>query len=248
MERQELISQIVEKKEFQELPIGVIERVLEIKEIKNKLGEQKIKEARAFLRKYFSVFMTNKIISGKLNEKEILDKHISTKGRDYHKLYPRILEKEDMIIDLGAGLNGFSYSYLPKKSRYVAVEAIKRFVQLMEEYFIKNKFNAIAYHQDLFDLEGIIKVINREKGKKAIFLFNVIDALERIEKDYSKKLILKLIGLVDKVIISWPIKSISGKNKFKAKRFWIISFIENNFLILNDFESNGERFIVFRKR
>lgn len=245
---EELVNQIKDKKEFKELPDCLIKNVLQIKEIDLKKGSDKIKFARAFLRKYFSVFMTNKIVSGKLSENEILKKHLSTKNRDYARLYSRLLDNKRVIIDLGAGLNGFSYNYLPSGSRYVAIEAIGIFVDLMNKYFKKEGLNAMALQEDLFNLDEIIKIIEKESGSKIIFLFNVIDALERIKRDYSKDLLLQLGSLGEKIVISFPMRSLTGKNQFKVKRFWLINFIEKNFKILDNFEMYNEKFIVFQKK
>jgi hypothetical protein len=245
---EEIISQICEKKEFSEIPISIINNVLKIKDIQNKSGKDKIKYARAFLRKYFSVFMTNRLVKGKLNTEEILKKHISTCNRNYPLLYERIINKEEIIIDLGAGLNGFSYNYFPKKVYYLGIEAIGVFVKLMNNYFTQNKLNAFAIQEDLFNLNKIEEIVSKKQGKKLIFLLNVIDALERIQKDYSKKLIFRLVELGERVVVSFPTKSITGKVKFKAKRFWLLNFLEDNFNILESFELGGERFIIFRKK
>jgi hypothetical protein len=245
---EELIKKIQEKKEFLEIPRSIILRVLELKEIKSLDEEEQIKNARAFLRKYFSVFMTNKLVSGKLGQKEILEKHISTKNRNYEEIYARITGNEDIIIDLGAGLNGFSYNYFKRKLRYIAIEAIRIFVKIMNEYFEKNKINGIAVQEDLLDLNKIIKIIENKKGKKVIFLFNVIDALERVERDYSKKLLIEIGKLGDKIVLSFPTQSLTGKSRFKAKRYWLLDFLEKNFSILDDFEMRGERFLAVGSR
>ena len=247
MDNKDLIDKIREKKEFLNLPVSLISRVLEMKDINKKQGEEKVKEARAFLRKYFSVFITNKLVKGKLNEEGILKKHISSKDRDYRSLYNRILKDEEVIIDLGAGLNGFSYRYLGKR-RYIAIEAINVFVDIMNNYFKENKLNAQAFQEDLFDPDKVLKIINNENGTKVIFMFNIIDALEKVERDYSKRLVLELSKHVDKIVLSFPTKSLSGKTVFYTSRVWILNFLQENFIILDDFEENGERFVVFKQK
>ena len=244
-----IVSEVVRKKEIAELPVSLVKKVVELGKIKTLDDKSKVKEARALLRKYFSVFMSNKLMKGKIGEEEILKKHISTKQRDYQKLYKRILKDEKTIIDFGAGLNGFSYKYINKFSnaKYIAVEAIKRFVDLMNNYFSKHNFNAAAYWGDLFDIEKISKIVRNTEEKRIVFMFNIIDALEVIERDYSKKLICCLAEEIDKFVLSFPTKSLSGKKKFNVNRKWILDFLEKNFEILDDFETNGERFIVFRK-
>lgn len=232
-----LTEEIRKKKEFRELPVSLVERVA---------GQSKdVKEARATLRKYLTVFLTNKVVSGKLGAEEVLSKHISSKDRDYPELYHRIIGKEDIIFDLGAGANGFSYKYIGKK--YVAIEATKVLVDLMNKYFEEKRFDAKAVWGDLFDLGFVLDVIGKEIGSKAIWLFNVIDALE-LEPNYSKELISAVAEKADRVVLSWPTQSLQKKRKFAVQRNWIFYFIQNNFRILDNFEMNGEKFVVFNKR
>jgi hypothetical protein len=243
----DLISLVKKKSEFSELPDSVVMKALnsfEISKIKNL--DEKVKETRAFLRKYFTVFITNKLVSGKLGNEEILEKHISSKNRDYQTLYERFDFESKNIVDLGAGLNGFSYPYLAS-NRYVAVEAIKVFVDVMNNYFQKNKLNAVAHNIDLFNLTHIRDLIKLE-NMPVVFLFNVIDALEKLERDYSKKLLLEIVPVSEKIIVSFPTRSLTGKSKFYTNRDWILTFIKENFDILDDFEQEGERFIIFKKK
>jgi hypothetical protein len=245
MNREELVKKIVEKKEFLEFPESIILKTLELKNIKNLDEKSKIKEVRAILRKYFSVFLTNKIVKGKLSSQELLKKHISSKERDYKELYKRILKDEKSVIDLGAGVNGLSYEFMLERPRYLALEASKSLTRIMNEYFKKNQFGAVAFHEDLFNLNRILEILKSEEKPRIVFMFNIIDALEFLERDYSKKLILELSKNSEKIVLSFPTKSLTGK-KFEAKRYWILNFLEKEFEILDDFEMFGERFIVFR--
>jgi hypothetical protein len=238
-----LIEEVKKKKEFKELPDSLIQKVLSLKEVKGS-DEEKVKQARAILRKYFSVFMSNKIVSGKLSAEEMLAKHISSKERDYPELYHRIVKDEDVVFDFGAGVNGFSYKYIGKK--YIAFEATKRFVDLMNKYFQENEFNAGAIWADLFDIECLLKIIKGENGKKSAWMLNIIDALE-LEPNFSKVFISEISKLVDRVVLSWPTQSLQKKRKFSANRNWIFSFIQQNYKILDNFEMNGEKFVCFCK-
>ena len=69
-----------------------------------------------------------------------------------------------------------------------------------------------------------------------------------LKRDYSKKLISEIVCLVDRVVVSFATKSMMKKTKFRARRNWIIDFIEDNFIILDDFELGGERYVVFKKK
>ena len=183
---------------------------------------------------------------------EILRKHLSTRERlpYYGQIYGRFFRDlrgfRGTIFDLGAGVNGFSVEFLPNL-RYVGIEGIGQLVKLMNSYFEKQKLNAIAVHLSLFQLEKIKQLIKKEKGKKIVFLFKVLDSLETLKRDYSKRLLLELSSLVDRVIISFATESMLRRKKFRVKRNWILDFISENFLIIDDFEIGGERYISFEK-
>ncbi len=233
----ELVKEVKQKREFKELPDSLVERIL-------LLNRKDVKKTREVLRKYFGVFMTNKLVKGRLDSKDVLKKHISSRDRDYSVLYKRIFGDEKTIIDLGAGVNGFSADLIGK--RYVAIEATKVYVDLMNKFFEEKKVNGKAIWEDLFNLDKIVEIVKEEarKGETVVWMFNVIDALE-LEPNYSKKLIFSIIDKVDRIVLSWPTRSLQKKKRFEARRYWIINFISENFDVLDEFEINGERFVVF---
>jgi len=102
-----------------------------------------------------------------------------------------------------------------------------------------------AYHAILFELNKVKKIIKKQKKPRIVFLFKTIDSLEMLKKDYSKQLILETSDLADKIIVSFATESMIRRKKFFVKRNWIIDFIKDNFNITDDFEINGERYIVF---
>jgi hypothetical protein len=89
-------------------------------------------------------------------------RHVSTRERFdfYEKVYSRIFknvsEKKISIIDLGAGINGISYSFFKKIKKnvsYVGIEGVKQLVDVVNYFFKKNKINAIVFHKSLFEVE-----------------------------------------------------------------------------------------------
>ncbi len=254
--KKELIKKIIEKKDFSELPLKDVELAFAKFDKLQYLDEEKIKLTRDLLRKVFSAFTSKKILSLKDKDAEwILRKHLSTRERlpYYSELYGKIFsktKKKISVIDLGAGINGFSYEYFLKEKlnvNYVAVEAMGQLVSLMNDYFSKNKFNAKAVHLSLFEFEKVKKIIQKQKGEKIIFLFKVLDSLEMIERDYSKKLLLEIVPLSEKVVVSFATRSMLKRRKFKFNRNWILDFIKNNFNVLDDFELGGEIYIILQK-
>ncbi len=256
MNKQEIIDKIIQKKEFSQLPEKDVALAFENFDKERYTDEEKVKLTRDLLRKAFSAFTSKKILSLKDKSPEwILRKHLSTRERlpYYEKIYGRILNLNKLgeqlsIIDLGAGINGFSYNYfgrLKYNVNYTAVEGIGQLVELTNNYFTKNGISGKAFHLSLFELEKIKSLIEKQKNPKVVFLFKTLDSLEMLKRDYSKKLLLEIVPLADIIAVSFATKSMVKRVKFKAKRNWIIDFIKENFKVLDDFEIGGERYIVF---
>jgi hypothetical protein len=256
----EIYEKIIAKKDFSYLPKCDVEKIYSLFDKPRFLPEEKIKLTRDLLRKVFSVFTSEKILNPKILEKksaqEILKKHISTRERFdfYLELYEKLLKdfssKTFSIIDLGAGINGLSYSFfndLKLNVNYLGVEAVGQLVELMNSYFEQNKFNAKAIFESLFNLERIKEIILSQKIPRVVFLFKAVDSLEMVERNYSKKLLEEIVPLADRVVVSFATRSLVSKKKFNVKRYWFENFVKENFKILDDFEIGGERYLVFCK-
>lgn len=253
----EIIKKIMEKKEFSEIPIQDVNFVFELINKPQMSSEEKVKFSRNLLKRNYSAFTSDKILTSKKRPPEwILKKHFSTRERVkyYSKIYSRILNSfsgEVTIFDLGCGVNGFSYPFLlnPKlQINYIGVEAVGQLVTLQNKWFKKEKISGRVIHDSLFNFENIESLISKINGKKIIFLFKIIDSLEALKRNYSKKLLFSLIPKVDLTIVSFVTLSLIKKEKFKANRNWLINFIKENFKVLDDFEICGERYICFSKR
>lgn len=247
---QELILEVKKKREFSGLPDSIIKKVL----IRNK-GD--VKESRKDLRKYFGVFLTNRVLKGKGTPEELLKSHLSSKKRDYDFLYSeikkQIKEIPKTIIDLGAGVNGYSVQKLKEvfgEVSYVGIDASKQLVDNLNSYFEEagfSKSSHMVWH-DLFEIEEIKRIIQETNGPHLVFMFQLIDALENIRRDFSKDFIYEIMKHVDFAVITLPTESLGGKKKFFVKRNWIVDFIEEHYKILKDFEANGERVLIMGKK
>jgi len=263
-----LIEEVKKKKEFCGLPDSVVLRALE------KSGGD-VKEARKFLRKYFGVFLTNRVLRGK----DLLGSHFSSRKRDYQKFYSKIFEgiwdlgfgiciprkigesttpaisrgslvggeKKINILDLGCGVNGFSFVELEKvvgDLRYVGVEAAGQLVDFMNLFFEENDFDGKAVKGDLMDL-GFVKGVLSEGEFDVCFLFQVVDALESVEKDFSKRLISLILEKVECLVVSLPLVSLGGRRRIGAdKRKWLVDWLVENYNVVKDFEMFGEWVLV----
>lgn len=255
--KEQLISKITEKKEFSDLPAVDIENVFNKFNKPYYSDEEKIKLSRDMLRKIFSGFSSQKIFSLKNKSPEWhLNKHLSTRERlpYFLEIYSRIfsgLSKKISVIDLGAGINGLSLSFFQEagfKVDYTAVESVGQLVNVMNDFFSKEKISAKAVKMSLFELEKLENLIQKTSSPRVAFLFKVIDSLETIQADYSKKLIETLMKSCERVIVSFATESMIKRTKFKANRNWIIEFLTKNFNVLDDFSFGGERFFVIAKK
>ena len=236
MRKDEIISKITNKKEFSKLPEEDILLAYGKFEKRQCSDEEKIRLTKDLLRKVHSAFASGKLLNIKDKDEEwFLRKHLSTRERleHYPVLYEKLFSelKKCSLIDLGSGINGFSYKFLPKKIKveYVGIETVGQLVDLLNFYFKKGKINGRAIHESLFNLEKIKKLIENCSKPRVVFLFKVIDSLEMIEGDYSKKLLKEITPLCEKIIVSFATKSMIKQERFKVNRKWIIDFIKENF-------------------
>lgn len=258
MNREELIEKIIEKKEFSQLPRKDVERAYERFERRQCSDEEKIRLTRDLLRKVFTAFMGRKIMNPKDKDARwFLLRHVSTKERFnfYEEIYSRILKnfnkKEVSIIDLGAGINGLSYSFFSKigsKVKYTGVEGVKQLVDVVNYFFIRNKINAKVIHESLFEIKKIKEIIKKQKKPRICFLFKTVDSLEMLERDYTKEFLSELVPLCDEFVVSFATRSLFTKHLFKVRRDWAINYIKENFNVLDDFLLGSERYIVFKSK
>jgi hypothetical protein len=258
MANDDTIKKIMQKKEFSQLPLGDVVTALEKFDRPRNAEYQKVKLTRNFLREVFSSFSSRKLLSvGKGKEAEWhLKKHKSSKERfpHYGEVYGRIFQgmKKCSVIDLGSGVNGFAYGFLEKAGlenpKYTAMEAIGQLVENMNIFFVKNRIDGKALHLSLFQKEEVKKAIEGQPKPRVALMLKVIDSLESLKRNYSKEIIGEIAPLCDKIVLSFATKSMGKRRKFSVNRNWITGFIAEKFEILDDFEIEGERYIVFRPR
>jgi Ribosomal RNA methyltransferase (FmrO) len=257
MNRKELIEKIIWKKEFSMLPEKDVEAAFDKFDNDKYSDEEKVKFTRDLLRKTFSGFSGKKLLVFRDKEAdEILKKHLSTRERYpfYSEIYERVLKnlpKKISIIDLGSGVNGLSYEYfdkLGKKINYLGVEAVGQLVEMTNNYFEKQKIDGKAIHASLFETQRMKNLIEDQEKPRVLFLFKVIDSLEKIERDYTKKLLKDIVPVSDRIVVSFATESWMRRKKFFANRKWLIDFIGENWQFTDDFNLGGERYLVFENK
>ena len=259
MDREEILKKICKKKEFSKLPKKDVELAFSKFERRQTSEEDKIKLTRDLLGKSFFYFSSKKLLNPRIIERktpeEILKKHISTRERFsyYLELYEKLLGecsgRETVIFDLGAGINGLSYQYFQEKFTYFAIDSIGQFVDLMNYYFRdKDIKKARALKMSLFEINKIKKIIENIKGEKIVFLFKVVDSLEMIERNFTKKFLREIVPLVKKVVVSFSSESLFKREKFRAKRYWFENFvIREGWEIIDIFDMGSEKYFVFKR-
>ena len=198
-----------------------------------------IKQVRAQLRRVYGLFRDDSkerkrlveelLVSQKQNQaaliQQILSTHSSTQERlpIYDQLYAKIFfitEKPKTILDLGAGINPFSFTYMGLKecSYYTydinqeEIEAINQYFQLLHKEnssFIGKAIvadiaaaNVTFPKADLAFLFKMTEVIDKGKGHK-----KTEELLKRIPAKY--------------VAISFATKTMSGKAMTAPRRSWM---------------------------
>jgi hypothetical protein len=100
---------------------------------------------------------------------------------------------------------------------------------------------------DLFDVDGVLRILKKEKKPRVVFMFQVVDALENLKRNFSKEFILKVMKECEVMVITLPTESLGGRKRFDVSRRWLTDFLKENYVIKKDFEVNGERVLVVAK-
>ncbi|MBL7056733.1 hypothetical protein ISS09_00475 [Candidatus Woesearchaeota archaeon] len=266
---EELIVDIMSKKELQNLDKKIIEKELknfleknhnlkkklETKDYNKRSEEYKIvlKEIRRQLRDIYGVFIQkNYSKREKLLEKnsieEILKLHKSTKERlpYYKEVYSKIFEitgKEQTILDLACGLNPISYGFLGYKPKYIASEISEKDLEFIQEFFNKKNINGKTIAIDLVTEQNKLGNIEAD----ICFLFKALDSLETRKRHISKALIETLN--CKWIVVSFSKISLGGSKKIeKSKRNWLITFINKKSFSYKEFEVKNEFFVVIKTK
>lgn len=173
--------------------------------------------------------------------------HTSTKERleFYEVLYEKIFEvikTTESISDIACGLNPFSIPLMNLKEplKYFAYDIDSSLINLINQFFVKINFQPLAKTQDV--------IFNPPKEAVDItFVFKFLPIIEKIKRSYILEF---LKGLQSQyIVISFPSKSISGKEKGMIRHYreFYLKKIKENFSIVSEFSSKNEIFIILNK-
>jgi len=249
LEIQELISHLKKKDELSDLDNNFIKYRI-INYIKDNKLESKF-EQKGFSRTstYKKIF---KDIRKRLHEiygvfrADSFKEHPSVKERlvYYKEIYYRIFSitgKPKKILDLGCGLNPMSYKYLGCKPYYYASDISDFDLKQVYKYFKINKIKGKTFTFNLVD-------DSYKKLPKAnvCFLFKVLESLEAIKKNISKKIIQDLNS--DWIVVSFSKRAISGARIRKAGRSWFRKVLKSLKLYYVIFDIGDEIFFVIKRK
>ncbi len=220
---------------------------------RSKEYKEAVKEIRSLLREIYGVFKLKgfetreelleeiKSIGDIESHNKILKLHKSTAERlpYYDEVYSTIFKitgKVNSILDLGCGLNPFSYPYIGKKVKYIAAELSEADAKFVQRYFDKFKIDGEAFAVDLTRLPELPEVA-------VCFMFKLLDTLESLKRDVSKELLKKVKAKW--LVVSFSTKSIGGRKTISKKRLvWFEKLIKGK--KYETFEIENEFFYVVR--
>lgn len=197
-----------------------------------------IKQVRARLRKAYGLFRDDPVKRQKLIEtlsvapiaaqKKVIDAilstHASTKERlpIYAHLYAKIFAltgKPGVILDLGCGINPFSFSYMGlKKCTYFAYDINEEEINALNKYFS-------LLHQKIPHFEGQASAADIMQMQKIppsdiCFLFKMTDILDKNKGHKATEEMLKKIP-AKYIVVSFATKTMSGKEMTAPRRSWM---------------------------
>lgn len=218
-----------------------------------------LKTIRAKIRKSYALFQLDSQLRldyfDRLKKKSqsltlhrnILETHRSTNERlsIYPILYKDIFQitKQPLsILDLGCGINPFSYPWMKLKDiKYIAVELNLEDLKLIQDYFKLKKINGLILPINLVKDYSKLNEFNVD----ICFMFKLLDSLENIQKNITKNLIQNINAKY--IIASFSTKSVGGKIMKNIRRHWfeyIVKDLGFNFKIL---EYDNEIFYILTK-
>ncbi|USN45852.1 MAG: hypothetical protein H6502_01830 [Candidatus Woesearchaeota archaeon] len=210
-----------------------------------------VKALRKRLRDKFGVYhLQTKKKTGTFSDDDVfklLQTHRSTNERlsFYAQVYGELFAKivPTSIHDLGCGLNPLSSIFLPTNVTYYAFDLPNKDLHLLQTFFQTRQQTGSAAPLDLMDLEAVDNAVQRPD---TIFLFKVLDDLERGKRGHSKKLLELLLSKHPRmIVISFPTQTIGGKQQ-QSHRGWLVRVLTELGVRADSFVIPTELFFVVK--
>lgn len=235
----EIVSEISKSKKYSDVSLSVVERICHEMACKYSKKKEILKAAKKELHIiHESFFATDShkdavalidqhqgetLLKDKAVSLQLMELHSSTKERvvfanDIYVFLQKHITPNTTLADIGCGFNPLSLPLLQIQPKcYSAFEINQRTIDMLNLYFNKiNKDNYKAYMLDA------VTDVPDEKFD-LIFLFKLLPVLQQQKKGRAFEILNEL--KFKKAIISFPIKSLSGKEKGMEKFY--SSFFES---------------------
>lgn len=228
MDKDKIIDTVIRSKNYKNICKDTVIRFCEEEINKYKSEKLVIKSIKNRIHQIHGAFLTesgnmkafdylNELKDGKSDNTlkdiclQILKLHASTNERinTYDNFYKALFEvtgKPKSILDIACGFNPFSIPWmdLSDQANYCAVDLDLTTVDLLNKFFEIIKWPGKAICRDI-----IYSVPEREAD--VAFLFKILPLVERQKTAYGLKLMNRLNAKY--IVVTFPIKSMSGKNK-----------------------------------
>lgn len=155
--------------------------------------------------------------------KQILSTHSSTEERllFYDRLYAEIFAitgKPKTLLDLGCGINPFSFSYTKlQKCVYFAQDINKEEIGSINQYF-----QLLHKENSSFSGKAVVADIATAvfPAAEVCFLFKMTDVIDKGKGHKKTEELLKRIP-AKYIVVSFPTKTMSGKEMTAPRRSWM---------------------------
>lgn len=235
------------RKSLESQPLYSNNRVVKsiVKEVRKEIGEVYGSYQTAHHKKKNKYLQQNSV-------DELLKCHKSTRERfDYYQqIYTTIISWYNPlgIADIACGFNPISYPILEHISKnkhyYFVCDLNPEDMDTIEQFFINNYLNGVAYAQDVTQKEFLQNL--EFQHCDLVLLLKALDSFEKDKKNSSKQLLQELPQ--KKIVVSFSTQSLVAKKDVSVKkRNWFVRFIEEQEWSYELFEIENELFFLITK-
>jgi len=261
----QILQKIKANKKYKTIADSVVKKEIKIYLKSNPnatTDKQTIKEIRAKLHRKYSSFQTRKknktdkyleeLKQDPTNQEttnKLLSITVSTKERinDYKTIYKKIFKltnKPKIIIDLGCGLNPFSFPTMNLTNlNYYAYDIDEKDIKYLNKYFKIIKPRGLKGKAKILDATNINKIKKLPKSD-IIFMFKLLDLFDN---KTSEELITQSIKETNYIVASFPTKTITRKQMNFPKRKGFELMLSRLDLKFKTFETDNEIFYIISK-
>ncbi len=218
-----ILRRLMDSGKYSNVYEGTLRKIISTMTLRFKKEKEIEKNVRKKLHQIYAAYQISTVIKYKvLGIDDILKSHVSTAERMgfYEEFYGKIFDglgeqgKKYKIYDAACGLNPFSAFYFKERVELyhcsdIDVEANKE----INRFFTENELsNFSSANRDLMVDEIPFSDYD------VVFLFKTLSCIERQEKGSAKKILQNALA-APVVVVSFPSKSIGGKEKGMVENY-----------------------------